>query len=154
MSGAQLSAAKSGALSGVVRAPGDKSISHRSLIFGALATGTTTVEGLLEGEDVLRTAGAMRAFGARVEQQGPGRWRVEGNGGFQEPTDVIDCGNAGKAFLNGLVLLNAGCVLRGVPAECTKAARTRGSGHRHDAAQTLLGFGPLDDCGICVVLPI
>ena len=97
MSGAQLSAAKSGALSGVVRAPGDKSISHRSLIFGALATGTTTVEGLLEGDDVLRTAAAMHAFGARVEQQSPGRWRVEGNGGFQEPADVIDCGNAGTA---------------------------------------------------------
>ena len=55
------------------------------------------ITGLLEGEDVLRTAGAMRAFGARLEQQGPGRWRVEGNGGFQEPTDVIDCGNAGTA---------------------------------------------------------
>jgi 3-phosphoshikimate 1-carboxyvinyltransferase len=97
MSGAQLSAARSTSLSGVVRAPGDKSISHRALIFGALATGTTTVEGLLEGEDVLRTAAAMRAFGARVEQQGPGRWRVEGQGGFAEPVDVIDCGNAGTA---------------------------------------------------------
>ncbi len=97
MSGAQLSAAKGGSLSGVVRAPGDKSISHRALIMGALATGTTTIEGLLEGEDVLRTAAAMRSFGARVEQQGAGRWRVEGKGGFEEPGDVIDCGNAGTA---------------------------------------------------------
>lgn len=97
MSGPQLSAARSGALSGVVRAPGDKSISHRALMFGALATGTTTVEGLLEGEDVLRTAAAMRSFGARVESQGGGRWRVEGKGGFEEPADVLDCGNAGTA---------------------------------------------------------
>ncbi|MDR6624915.1 3-phosphoshikimate 1-carboxyvinyltransferase [Caulobacter segnis] len=78
-----------------MRAPGDKSISHRSMILGALATGTTTVEGLLEGDDVLATARAMRAFGARVEQEGVGRWRIEGQGGFSEPSDVIDCGNAG-----------------------------------------------------------
>ena len=99
MSGAQLSAAKSGALSGVVRAPGDKSISHRSLIFGALATGTTTVEGLLEGEDVLRTAAAMRALGATVEQTGAGAWRVSGRGvgGLIEPADVLDMGNSGTA---------------------------------------------------------
>jgi 3-phosphoshikimate 1-carboxyvinyltransferase len=94
---ARLSAARSGPLSGVVRAPGDKSISHRALIFGALATGTTTVEGLLEGADVMRTAAAMTAFGATVEQTGPGRWRVEGKGRFAEPADVVDCGNAGTA---------------------------------------------------------
>ena len=96
-SAARLSASKSGPLTGVVRAPGDKSISHRSLILGALATGTTTVEGLLESDDVAHTAAAMAAFGARVEQQGPGRWRIEGQGGFEEPSDVIDCGNAGTA---------------------------------------------------------
>jgi 3-phosphoshikimate 1-carboxyvinyltransferase len=77
-----------------VRAPGDKSISHRALILGALAHGETLIEGLLEGDDVLATAGAMRAFGAQVEQLG-GRWRVLGKGGFDEPGDVIDCGNAG-----------------------------------------------------------
>lgn len=65
------------------------------MILGALATGTTTVEGLLEGDDVLATARAMQAFGARVEQEGIGRWRIEGQGGFSEPSDVIDCGNAG-----------------------------------------------------------
>lgn len=65
------------------------------MILGALATGTTTVEGLLEGDDVLATARAMQAFGARVEQEGVGRWRIEGQGGFSEPSDVIDCGNAG-----------------------------------------------------------
>jgi 3-phosphoshikimate 1-carboxyvinyltransferase len=82
-------------LKGVVVAPGDKSISHRALILGALASGVTEIEGLLEGDDVRRTAGAMRALGARVERLAEGRWRVEGAGGLSEPADVIDCGNAG-----------------------------------------------------------
>jgi len=84
-------------LKGRVRAPGDKSISHRALILGALAEGVTTIEGLLEGEDVYRSANAMQAFGAGVERLGGGRWRVEGAGGFSEPADIIDCGNAGTA---------------------------------------------------------
>ncbi|TCS05428.1 3-phosphoshikimate 1-carboxyvinyltransferase [Caulobacter sp. BK020] len=95
MTAAGLKSTPGGALWGTVRAPGDKSISHRSMILGALASGTTTVEGLLEGADVLATAQAMRSFGARVEQEGVGRWRVEGHGGFSEPSDVVDCGNAG-----------------------------------------------------------
>ncbi|PVM89146.1 3-phosphoshikimate 1-carboxyvinyltransferase [Caulobacter endophyticus] len=95
MTTAGLKSAPGGALRGTVRAPGDKSISHRSMILGALASGTTTIEGLLEGDDVLATARAMQAFGARVEKEGVGRWRVEGKGGFSEPSDVIDCGNAG-----------------------------------------------------------
>ena len=95
MTAAGLKSTPGGALRGTVRAPGDKSISHRSMILGALASGTTTVEGLLEGADVLATAQAMRSFGARVEQEGPGRWRIEGQGGFVEPSDVVDCGNAG-----------------------------------------------------------
>jgi 3-phosphoshikimate 1-carboxyvinyltransferase len=95
MTAAQMTASRAGSLKGVLRAPGDKSISHRALILGALAHGTTEVEGLLEGEDVKRTAGAMAAFGAGVERVGEGRWRVEGRGVFAEPTDVIDCGNAG-----------------------------------------------------------
>ncbi|HEX5378759.1 MAG TPA: 3-phosphoshikimate 1-carboxyvinyltransferase [Phenylobacterium sp.] len=95
MTPAGLTAKRGGPLRGRVRAPGDKSISHRALIFGALAEGITEIEGLLEGEDVLRTAQAMRAFGADVRQLGPGRWRVEGHGGFAEPSDLIDCGNAG-----------------------------------------------------------
>jgi 3-phosphoshikimate 1-carboxyvinyltransferase len=90
-----LKAVRQGPLNGVVRAPGDKSISHRAMILGALATGTTTVDGLLESDDVLRTAAAMAAFGARVEREGVGRWRIEGQGGFSEPADVVDCGNAG-----------------------------------------------------------
>ncbi len=82
-------------LRGEIRAPGDKSISHRALILGAMAKGETRVTGLLEGDDVLRTAGAMRAFGAEVERLGEGSWRIVGQGGFSEPADVVDCGNAG-----------------------------------------------------------
>ena len=96
----QMTAKRAGPLKGVVRAPGDKSISHRALILGALAAGVTEIEGLLEGDDVKRTAAAMAAFGAGVERLGPsseggGCWRIEGRGGFSEPQDVVDCGNAG-----------------------------------------------------------
>lgn len=90
-----LTARRSPALKGSTRAPGDKSMSHRSLILGAMATGVTEIEGLLEGEDILATARAVEAFGATVERLGPGRWRVTGRGGFQTPEGVIDCGNAG-----------------------------------------------------------
>ncbi|MGB0967828.1 MAG: 3-phosphoshikimate 1-carboxyvinyltransferase, partial [Halocynthiibacter sp.] len=88
---------KCGPLQGEAAVPGDKSISHRALIFGALAVGETKVTGLLEGEDVLDTAKAMRAFGATVTQHGPGEWSVNGVGvgGFSEPDNVIDCGNSG-----------------------------------------------------------
>lgn len=88
---------KSGPLKGVAEVPGDKSISHRSLIFGAMAVGETKISGLLEGQDVLDTAKAMRAFGATVTRHGEGNWTVNGVGvgGFSEPADVIDCGNSG-----------------------------------------------------------
>ncbi|MDE3081651.1 MAG: 3-phosphoshikimate 1-carboxyvinyltransferase, partial [Paracoccaceae bacterium] len=87
----------SGPLSGTAQIPGDKSISHRSLILGAMAVGETRVTGLLEGQDVLDTAKAMRAFGAEVTRHAPGEWSVHGVGvgGFGEPADVIDCGNSG-----------------------------------------------------------
>lgn len=86
-----------GPLSGVAQVPGDKSISHRSLILGALAVGETRISGLLEGEDVIDTARAMRAFGAEVTDLGGGNWSVHGVGvgGFGEPENVIDCGNSG-----------------------------------------------------------
>jgi 3-phosphoshikimate 1-carboxyvinyltransferase len=90
-----LTARRSPALQGVTRAPGDKSMSHRAMILGAMATGVTEVDGLLEGDDVLATARAAEAFGATVERLGEGRWRVVGRGGFTTPADVIDCGNAG-----------------------------------------------------------
>ncbi|HRD45333.1 MAG TPA: 3-phosphoshikimate 1-carboxyvinyltransferase [Caulobacter sp.] len=95
MTTAVLSARPGAALRGRIRVPGDKSISHRALILGALATGRTAVTGLLEGDDVLATARAMRAFGAEVTRTGEGAWTIDGKGGFSEPTDVIDCGNAG-----------------------------------------------------------
>ncbi|TMV15401.1 3-phosphoshikimate 1-carboxyvinyltransferase [Arenibacterium halophilum] len=86
-----------GPLSGTAEVPGDKSISHRSLILGAMAVGETRITGLLEGEDVLDTAAAMRAFGAEVTDHGGGAWSVHGVGvgGFAEPGQVIDCGNSG-----------------------------------------------------------
>ena len=84
-------------LRGEAHVPGDKSISHRALILGALAVGETRITGLLEGQDVLDTAAAMRAFGAEVTRHGDGAWSVHGVGvgGFAEPDDVIDCGNSG-----------------------------------------------------------
>lgn len=92
-----MTSAKCGPLSGVAEVPGDKSISHRSLILGAMAVGETRITGLLEGEDVLDTAKAMRAFGAEVTDHGGGEWSVHGVGvgGFAEPENVIDCGNSG-----------------------------------------------------------
>jgi 3-phosphoshikimate 1-carboxyvinyltransferase len=92
-----LSARRSGPLRGQVRVPGDKSISHRALIFGAMVVGETVITDLLEGEDVLNTAAAMRALGATVERRGPGRWHVHGVGvgGFAEPRGPLDFGNSG-----------------------------------------------------------
>ncbi|HYE43023.1 MAG TPA: 3-phosphoshikimate 1-carboxyvinyltransferase [Caulobacteraceae bacterium] len=93
--GETLTASRVGPLAGTVRAPGDKSISHRALILGGLAAGVTEIEGLLEGADVLATARAVEALGARVERLGDGRWRIEGRGGFGQAGGVIDCGNSG-----------------------------------------------------------
>ena len=86
-------------LHGTIRVPGDKSISHRALMFAGLAVGETRIQGLLEGEDVLRTAAAMRALGAEIVQDAPGQWRVAGRGigGLTEPDDVLDMGNSGTA---------------------------------------------------------
>jgi len=88
---------KSGSLRGQADVPGDKSISHRSLILGALSLGETRIQGLLEGDDVLDTGKAMQAFGAEVINHGGGSWSVHGVGvgGFAEPDHVIDCGNSG-----------------------------------------------------------
>ncbi len=92
-----LASKPSGPLTGTIRVPGDKSISHRALMFGALAIGRTTVTGLLESEDVLATAGAMRAVGARIEKRDDGSYTVDGIGlgNLLEPEAVIDFGNAG-----------------------------------------------------------
>ena len=92
-----LTARRGGPLTGAALVPGDKSVSHRALILGALAVGETRITGLLEGQDVLDTASAMRAFGAEVTRVGEGEWVVHGVGvgGFAEPAGVIDCGNSG-----------------------------------------------------------
>ena len=89
----------SGSLSGEAMLPGDKSISHRALIFGALAVGETRVQGLLEGGDVLATARALGDFGVEIARDDTGTWRVwgVGVGGFQEPARQLDLGNAGTA---------------------------------------------------------
>src|SRR3954462_7258285 len=86
-------------LQGRIAVPGDKSISHRALMFGALAVGETRITGLLTGEDGLRTAAAMRALGAEVIHDPDGLWRVAGRGigGLTEPADVLDMGNSGTA---------------------------------------------------------
>ncbi|MFQ6554171.1 3-phosphoshikimate 1-carboxyvinyltransferase [Aestuariibius insulae] len=92
-----MSSHRCGPLTGVANVPGDKSISHRALILGALSVGETTISGLLEGDDVLDTAKAMRALGAEVTRSENGLWSVHGVGvgGFAEPDSVIDCGNSG-----------------------------------------------------------
>ncbi len=92
-----LAARRATRLTGEALLPGDKSISHRALILGALAVGTTRIDGLLEAEDVLNTAGAMRNLGAAVARDAGGRWLVHGVGvgGFSEPETVLDFGNSG-----------------------------------------------------------
>src|SRR5436190_19105440 len=92
-----LTARRSGPLRGRLRVPADKSTSHRALIFGALTVGETRISGLLEGEDVINTAKAMRTLGATVERTGEGAWRVHGVGvgGFREPPSMLDFGNSG-----------------------------------------------------------
>jgi 3-phosphoshikimate 1-carboxyvinyltransferase len=103
--------------------PGDKSISHRALILGALAVGETRITGLLEGQDVLDTARAMRAFGAEVSDLGGGAWSVHGvgTGGFAEPEDVIDCGNSGT----GARLIMGAMATTGIAATFTGDASLR-----------------------------
>jgi len=92
-----MTAGRNGPLKGRLRVPGDKSISHRALILGALAVGSSRISGLLEGEDVINTGKAMAALGARIERVGEGSWEVNGVGvgGFREPAATLDFGNSG-----------------------------------------------------------
>ena len=94
---AELTAHPSEGLQGTAAVPGDKSISHRALLLSGLAVGESRIEGLLEGEDVLRSAAAMRAMGAEIERDSDGVWHVWGRGlgGLVEPDDVLDLGNSG-----------------------------------------------------------
>jgi 3-phosphoshikimate 1-carboxyvinyltransferase len=104
-----------GPLNGKVRVPGDKSISHRALILGALSVGETRISGLLEGEDVLNTGKSMRALGATVERTGDFAWKVNGVGvgGFAQPQNALDFGNSGTGcrLVMGAV---AGCPITAV----------------------------------------
>ena len=110
-----LEARSSGPLTGKARVPGDKSISHRALILGALSVGETRISGLLEGEDVLNTAKSMQALGARVERTGDFAWKVNGVGvgGFAQPKNPLDFGNSGTGcrLVMGAV---AGCPITAV----------------------------------------
>jgi 3-phosphoshikimate 1-carboxyvinyltransferase len=110
-----LEARASGPLTGIARVPGDKSISHRALILGALSVGETRVSGLLEGEDVINTAKSMRALGAKVERTGEFAWTVHGVGvaGFARPAAPLDFGNSGTGcrLVMGAV---AGCPITAV----------------------------------------
>jgi 3-phosphoshikimate 1-carboxyvinyltransferase len=92
-----MTARRAGPCKGRVRVPGDKSISHRALILGALAVGRSGISGLLESEDVINTVAAMRALGARVERKAEGTWQVDGVGvgGFAQPSAPLDFGNSG-----------------------------------------------------------
>ena len=110
-----LEARASGPLSGRARVPGDKSISHRALILGALSVGESRISGLLEGEDVLNTAQSMRVLGARVERTDDCAWNVRGVGvgGFAPPQQALDFGNSGTGcrLVMGAV---AGCPIKAI----------------------------------------
>ena len=130
-----LTARRGGPLQGRIRVPGDKSISHRALILGALTVGESTVAGLLEGEDVLHTAAAMRALGARLERTPDGLWRIHGVGvgGFAQPAGPLDFGNSGTGcrLAIGAVAGNAVTATfdrRRLLAQAADAARARSAG--------------------------
>lgn len=120
----QLLARPSGPLSGAARPPGDKSISHRAFILGALARGTTRARGILEGDDVLRTAAAMRALGAAIARTDDASWRIEGVGaaGLKSPEAIIDCGNSGT----GVRLIMGAAAGYSIQAEFTGDSSLRG----------------------------
>ncbi len=108
---------KSGPLKGTIRVPGDKSMSHRALMFGAIAIGETTITGLLEAEDVINTAKAMTALGAKAERDPQGIWHVQGVGvaGLRSPAEPLDFGNSGTGVRLAMGLmattpLSARCV--------------------------------------------
>jgi 3-phosphoshikimate 1-carboxyvinyltransferase len=133
-------------LSGRARVPGDKSISHRALILGALAVGETRITGLLEGEDVINTGKAMRALGATVERTGEGAWRVRGVGvgGFAQPDAPLDFGNSGTGcrLLMGAV---AGCPIT-VVFDGDASLRTRPMRRIVDPLE-LMGARTIDQAG-------
>jgi 3-phosphoshikimate 1-carboxyvinyltransferase len=151
-----------GPLSGTVTVPGDKSISHRALMLGALALGETRITGLLEGEDVLATAAAMRAMGAQIERHDTGEWRVHGVGvgSLLQPAQALDMGNSGTStrLLMGLVASHPitatfvgdaslsgrpmGRVITPLAAMGARISATPGPGGRQTLPLTLTGLTP------------
>lgn len=112
-------------MTGTLTAPGDKSISHRALIFGAMAIGETRIRGLLEGEDVLDTAKVLRALGADLSQESAGNWRVHGVGvgGFAEPSCVLDHGNSGtgvRLMMGAVATSPIACTFTGDASLCRR----------------------------------
>ena len=123
-----LTASPSSPLAGKITAPGDKSISHRALIFGAMADGTTEITGLLEGADVLATAQAMRQLGAQVEHLSAGHWRLHGVGaaGFSLPDQAIDFGNSGTAARLVMGAMTGHAVIAQLAGDASLSARPMG----------------------------
>jgi len=115
-------------LTGAIAVPGDKSISHRALMFGAMAVGRTTVSGLLEGEDVLRTADAMRRGGAVLNRLNDGTWAIDGVGvgGYLEPDVALDFGNAGTGVRLSMGLIGGHNVAATFVGDASLSARPMG----------------------------
>jgi 3-phosphoshikimate 1-carboxyvinyltransferase len=115
-------------LAGKIRVPGDKSISHRALMLGALAVGRTEITGLLEGEDVLATAAAVSALGAQVSSAGDGFWKVDGVGigGLVEPEDLLDLGNSGTGARLLLGILGTHAITAFVSGDASLRRRPMG----------------------------
>lgn len=137
---------KSGKLHGRIKVPGDKSISHRAIMFGAIAIGETTITGLLEGEDVLNTAKAMSALGVRVERwNDDNSWHVfgVGFGGFQAPAQTIDFGNSGTGARLAMGLIATSPISARMSGDASLRSRPMGRiitplqdfGTRFDAAE-------------------
>lgn len=151
-----------GALRGRVRVPGDKSISHRALMIGALAVGRTTIRGLLESDDVARTAAALRALGAEIARGGDGLTKVDGVGvgGLAEPSEVLDLGNSatGARLLMGLLATHPmTAVLTGDRSLCRRPMARVAAPLERMGARVMARAGcrlPLALVGACEPLPI
>ena len=151
-----------GPLRGRIRVPGDKSISHRALMFASLAVGRSSITGLLEGEDVMATAAAMRAMGARIERTDAGEWRVDGVGvgGLLQPEGALDMGNSGTStrLLMGLIASHG--ITAGFTGDASLSKRPMGrvidplSLMGADFTASPGGTLPLMERGLCPAVPI